>query len=65
MDRGYCKCGPLESKFNGRHSFTFQMSNSNGQSNDEFTLENPTNAFGEISFSNTTQVMSKVLILLL
>ena len=60
-----CKCGrPMNSVEPGTpiHSIIFPPANSNWKSNDEFTIEAPTNAFGEIYFSNTSKIKSKVCI---
>lgn len=42
------------------HSFNSPVHNNEWKSNNEFTIEAPTNAFGELFFSNTSKITSKV-----
>ena len=58
-----CQCGrPMNSFEPGTpiHSSISLPANINWKSNDEFTIEASTNAFGEIYFSNTSKIKSKV-----
>ncbi len=56
-----CKCGNLmTATSNELHNESNSISNNDWKSNDEFTSESPTNAFGELCFSNTTRITSKV-----